>query len=488
MKRLFILVLLLASTQALAAPGLFSVEYIDTSRFVERGYITFYADLLDRNFTVIEPAPDLPQWEVYADGQPLVGGFEVLRLDEVDEPTAVALVIGAHSDYVASITGAEGESALSVFDLEKEAVKEFIQKLDSGSNDQVAVYIYYEDILDEAVAFTSNMTQARDSIDNYILKKRTAKLGTDGMPISPKLYKNVTRVVQNKMAENPDMPRRKVLVVMSDGRDQKAENAKQIQKRIKTIVESAEETGVKIFTIGFTLDTPKYLTDFHRLATGSGGVAKTIKMAASDPVPEIATAFEEVVDILKKQLVVRFSPEDIEDGKMTSFKLKVKDPSASSEYPRQVQVPERPFNFVVILVIVGIVLGGLILLIVIIKIIGGILRARRERAESEGYEEEYVGPSKGRLMCTDGAYAGQVSHMVEDVTRIGSMAGSQVQIMDEGVSRRHAAIRVEEMRYEIADLGSTNGTFVNDHKITKAFLKDGDLIRVGNTVMKFHLK
>lgn len=37
----------------------------------------------------------------------------------------------------------------------------------------------------------------------------------------------------------------------------------------------------------------------------------------------------------------------------------------------------------------------------------------------------------------------------------------------------------------VVDMGSTNGTFVNDSKITKKLLQDGDLIRTGNTILKF---
>ncbi len=73
---------------------------------------------------------------------------------------------------------------------------------------------------------------------------------------------------------------------------------------------------------------------------------------------------------------------------------------------------------------------------------------------------------------------------------MGSVAGNHIHIEDSSVSKRHCAIRVDEsaLRYELADLGSTNGTFVNERKSSKCFLKDGDEIRVGNTKMVFHLK
>ncbi len=53
---------------------------------------------------------------------------------------------------------------------------------------------------------------------------------------------------------------------------------------------------------------------------------------------------------------------------------------------------------------------------------------------------------------------------------------------------RDARIKIEDMKYEIADFGSTSGTFVNGRKINKLFLKNGDVVKLGNTEMEFTLK
>jgi diguanylate cyclase (GGDEF)-like protein len=55
----------------------------------------------------------------------------------------------------------------------------------------------------------------------------------------------------------------------------------------------------------------------------------------------------------------------------------------------------------------------------------------------------------------------------------------------ESVSRRHARISWTGTGYRLEDLGSTNGTYVNDTLIRQHELTDGDIIRVGRTILKF---
>ena len=488
MKRLAALLLMVLVPLAARAGITFNVDHVDTSAFVEKGYLTFYIDYLDDSYHVVEPAPAADTFEVFGNGDLMKGKVEVLRYADLDQPVAVALVLGAQADYTAPITGDESESALSVFDLEKDAAKAFIQKLESGANDRVAVFVYYENILDPAVPFGSNMNTAQSTLEQYTLKQRSEKVGLDGTPLAPKLYRYLKEVVEDHMASG-ELPRRRVMVVMSDGRDTDAENPKKVQKRIADIVEPAKAEQIKIYTIGFSLDTPKYLSDFGRLAAGTGGVARTVSSRDTGSTPDVASTFEEVGDELKKQLVVRFTPDDIEDGRYFKFKVKLKSPDASSEYDREVPVPERPMRWKAWLLWGGVALGSLLLLFLLVKLIIALVRARRERAP-EPEKAEFSGPSKGRLVVTDGPHTGEIFHLTEEVTRFGSIAGNHVVLQDPGVSKRHCAIRIDEekLRYELADLGSTNGTFVNEQKVTKCFLKDGDVIGLGKTKLAFHLK
>ena len=90
-----------------------------------------------------------------------------------------------------------------------------------------------------------------------------------------------------------------------------------------------------------------------------------------------------------------------------------------------------------------------------------------------------------RLEFILGPMANQVLNLSEEVTTIGSVAGNTVVLADPAVSRKHAGIRKVDSNYELADLGSTNGIYVNGHKVPKKTLEPGDIIRVGNTEAVF---
>lgn len=90
-----------------------------------------------------------------------------------------------------------------------------------------------------------------------------------------------------------------------------------------------------------------------------------------------------------------------------------------------------------------------------------------------------------RLEFILGPMANQTLSLAEEVTTIGSVAGNTVVLADPAVSRKHAGIRKINGSYELADLGSTNGVYVNGHKVPKKTLEPGDIIRVGNTEAVF---
>jgi hypothetical protein len=69
---------------------------------------------------------------------------------------------------------------------------------------------------------------------------------------------------------------------------------------------------------------------------------------------------------------------------------------------------------------------------------------------------------------------------------IGRAVDCAVSVADSSVSRYHARIELgPDGRHAVTDLGSTNGTFVNDVRAAAAPLGDGDYLRVGNCIYKY---
>ncbi|NLY73777.1 MAG: FHA domain-containing protein [Firmicutes bacterium] len=68
--------------------------------------------------------------------------------------------------------------------------------------------------------------------------------------------------------------------------------------------------------------------------------------------------------------------------------------------------------------------------------------------------------------------------------RIGRQAENHICLRDPKISRFHALIKLKDSHLIIKDLQSTNGTMINDTKIERSKLNSGDLIRMGDTVIR----
>ena len=64
-------------------------------------------------------------------------------------------------------------------------------------------------------------------------------------------------------------------------------------------------------------------------------------------------------------------------------------------------------------------------------------------------------------------------------------AAADVVLRDPNVSRRHAQLTYTGSDWSIEDLNSTNGTLVNNRRISRCPLRDGDLLTFGLSTFEF---
>jgi signal transduction histidine kinase len=89
------------------------------------------------------------------------------------------------------------------------------------------------------------------------------------------------------------------------------------------------------------------------------------------------------------------------------------------------------------------------------------------------------------LFVIQGADQGKRFEFTSGPVALGRDKSNAVELHDNEVSRRHAELRLDPKGCQIVDLGSANGTFVNDHQVDRSGLRSGDRVQLGQTVMEF---
>jgi hypothetical protein len=102
-------------------------------------------------------------------------------------------------------------------------------------------------------------------------------------------------------------------------------------------------------------------------------------------------------------------------------------------------------------------------------------------------EEELAPLAAGQATLTlfEGGRPSRTYALAKPAVMLGRLPESDVVVNDPGASRQHARIGNANGEFVITDLGSTNGTLVNDEETHERVLEDGDRITIGETVLEF---
>lgn len=94
-------------------------------------------------------------------------------------------------------------------------------------------------------------------------------------------------------------------------------------------------------------------------------------------------------------------------------------------------------------------------------------------------------PVVGWIVAQNGNHRGQDFRLYDGKNVLGTAADCDIVITDPYLSAKHCTIRHEEGNFVLIDLDSTNGTFVNQKRVSKMELIDNDTVRFGRTEFKF---
>lgn len=134
-------------------------------------------------------------------------------------------------------------------------------------------------------------------------------------------------------------------------------------------------------------------------------------------------------------------------------------------------------KFVIIIIVYLIIFYALKIMYKDVKNPNGAKKRRKKVQQPKGLEVMKNGENKNLKI-------GGVIPIQGELT-IGRRNDNQLVISDKYISSHHATIYLNENEIVLEDLGSTNGTFVNDYRCSgKVRLKDGDVVKIGTVEFK----
>ncbi len=113
------------------------------------------------------------------------------------------------------------------------------------------------------------------------------------------------------------------------------------------------------------------------------------------------------------------------------------------------------------------------------------LSSEQEGRLNREHEPKGTSSQRGRLVLLAEGSESHTWYLQGGHLTVGRALGNEVVLDDPGVSHRHAQLTLNEGTFQIADLGSLNGTYVNGSPVIRSELSHGDLLQVGGSTLRF---
>lgn len=290
---------------------------------------------------------------------------------------------------------------------------------------------------------------------------------------------------------------RKILVVIGDGNDDKEDVSADLNKVLDDL-KKAKVEAYSIHYVAKTEDGPQGQQNMLKIGYEGHYNATSRK--------EFAAYAGSISQYVGGKYYVDFPSDDINmDGQPHEFAVAVGDEESDAftlelPEPPVAPKPKEESLWWLWLIIIGAVVLILIIIIIII--------AKRKKPEpmpepmpeldvpppepavrktvmlGVGGTEDSI-PIVGWVVPMQGPNQYQTFKLLQGATKLGTGGGAHVVVSDEFMSTEHAEIVCSQAGFILNDLGSTNGTYVNERRISSHELVDNDVFKLGGTDFKF---
>ena len=277
------------------------------------------------------------------------------------------------------------------------------------------------------------------------------------------------------------LPAPKAIIVIADGRDNGS--ATDVEK----VVSDANKRRIPIHAVGHSELDQDSLAGLEQIARRTGGTYR-----AAPTVEDINKGLTVIKDYINKAYVLDWKTELDHDGK--EHKVEVAMESDSGPGLKGSLMVRTPDYFDWMRLAAWVV--GILLLVIVGGAIYVLTRPKPppqrfcfvcKRAQMPEWDVCLfcLKSAKARLLVQKGMNKGKTYPLVGKVVSLGSGPENNIRILDGAVSGKHAGVSIDDNKFEIVDLGSKNGVLVNGKRTPRRFLRNGDVITLGMTELKF---
>jgi VWFA-related protein len=416
---------------------------------------------------------------VGSSGTPIQGlGPDIFRVYEGGSSSSSKITrvetLEAAGSGAAIVVVVQASGAMSGIEQDlKKAASAFVNGL--GEKDQVAVVDYAEAA--EAVAtFSADKADVAGKIAKIAMTGKSFLL-FDGLEQALQLFSGTPGKGQQANA----LPAPKAIIVLADGRDNGS--ATDVEK----VIADANRRHIPIHAVGHSELEQDSLVQLEQIARRTGGTYRP-----APGVEDITKGLTIIKDSINKAYVIDWRTGLSHDGK--DHKVEIAMESDSGPGLKASIMVRTPNYFDWIRLAAWVI--GILLIVVIVAAIYIVTRPKPPPQRFCAVCKRLQMPewdvclfclksAKARLQIQKGLNKGKTYPLVGKVVSLGSGPENSIRILDGAVSGKHAGVSIDDTKFEIVDLGSKNGVLVNGKKTPRRFLRNGDIITLGMTELKF---